>query len=423
MRAAATPAHVARMPNRTPVAAIAVTVACALARPGAAEPAASPSTGAHQAPPARAPRRLTLTAALALVDDAPDLHASLAGTPAWSTTLAARTPGFGWRAAVAAGAAAWAPAVDGELAATWTPGRSRAHAHVAQADVARVTAERRARAAARRAAAARAWLAAWQARASWALAEEEVAAAVALRAATARARALGAATVVDEAAADAYTVAAELRRLEADGRIADTTLDLAAALALPGDAEPIPAGSLPTLDEDGPARSLTADARAAAAAAERARSQAAGVDARPQLELGVRLEHRVDADAGFLTLAVQLPEGDGGRRERAAALARAAVADGEAELARREQVVEQDRARHDVEHAVEQMALARRLVTARVAYVDALARARQGGEALVPELALARGELALARAGLLEAEVRHAEACLRRAWAAGWEAR
>lgn len=422
MRGRRPAAHGARMPNRSPAAALVALAASALAGPASADVPAPVTAAPGHLAHARTPRHLTLPAALALVDDAPDLAAGRAAATAWPAVIA-RTPGFGWRAGLAAGAAGSGAAADVELAAAWTPGRTRAHAAAAQADAARTTAERVATSAARRAHATRAWLAAWHARAAWALAEEEVAAAETLRAAAARARALGAATVVDEAAAAAYAAAAELRRLEADGRIADTALDLAVALGLPADAEVIPAGPLPSSEADGPAHSLAADALAATARAERARGMAASVDAGPQLELGVRVEHRSDADAGLLTLSVQLPEGDRGRRDRALALARAAVADGAAELARREQVAEQDRARHDVEHAAEQVALAERHVAARAEHVDALERARQGGEALVPDLALARAELALARAGLLAAEVSHAEACVRRAWLAGKEVR
>ncbi len=376
----------------------------------------------HAAPHAhaRSSRRVTLADALALVAAAPDVDASRVGAAALRAA-ASTSRGLGWRLGTAVGRVDDTLALDAEAAIALTPGRMGSLADATRAEAARVAAEGHATLAQRRADVARTWLVAWHAHAARALADDELAAARELRAAAGRARALGAGTLIDETAAEAYVADAELRQLDADGRIADATLDLAAALALPADVEVVPEGPLPSATPDGAVVSAEADAWRAVAAAERARGLAARRAGGAQLELGVRLEHRAEADAGFLTLSVQLPDGDRGHGDQATALTRATIADAVAAVADRRSQVDQDRARHDVEHAAALVAVGQRRVAALDAHVAALTRARQGGEALTPELAIARGALAQARAALLAAEVTHADACVRRALLAGAE--
>lgn len=307
-----------------------------------------------------------------------------------------------------------------ELHAALVPGRDAAARAAARAGADALEAATASERRERRRRLAEAWLGAWSAQRRLGLATEEEGAAAELLALARRARALGAATLVEEAAAEAYLAETELARLTVEGEVTEGGLRLAEAM---GDdrGRPVAArGEPPELSFDGAAAAPAAAAARAQAreAAERAAEHAAA--ARPGVQLGLRAESDGQERAAFVVLGIALPGGSPGRLARSAALAEKHQLEGRAEELDAAARLEQARARHEVEHAGE----LRRATSARAAALDrqraATDAAQRAGEALLPELVLARRALAAARADEINAQAMEALARVERALAAGW---
>lgn len=388
-------------------------VAATLAPGGVREGAAAPGAEA---------RAISFAEAMQRAQAAPALEAAGAAARRWRGEAAGTSS---WRPDWTLSAA---PGHDedgrtrwqAELHASLVPGRdgaARAAALAGAAALESATAKERRERAKRLAAA---WMGAWSAQQRLALARQEEEAAAELLALAHRARALGAATVVEEAAAEAYLAEAEMARLWVEGEVTEGGLRLAEAMG-DEDGPAATRGEPPSLELDGAASAPAAEeARALAGEAERRAAEHAAA-ARPGLQLGLRAESDGQLRAGFLVLGLTVPAGSTSRLARSAARAEKERQLGRAEELARAARLEQARARHEVEHAGE----LRRAAAARAAalhrQVTATTAAQRAGEALLSELVLARRGLAAARADEIKAQAMEAQARVERALAAGWK--
>lgn len=264
----------------------------------------------------------------------------------------------------------------------------------------------------------RAWIDAWTAAALLLRADEELALARAIATTTERAAAAGAATAPEVADAAGLVAEASARRLDAEGRVADTGFALGAAVGAgaarhaTGD---LPAAPLPDharwdalLDLAG--RLPAARARALEAAAQRARAAEERALRRPELVLGLELtadpggDRRVAATAG-----VTLPVHDRGEREAAEARAEALRLDGEAAGLGRRARFGLAQALHDVEHSGEYLEQVERSLVPAVVQAAALRRrAYERGESTVLEVLAAERAAVAGQRTLVEARAAHA---------------
>jgi outer membrane protein TolC len=272
---------------------------------------------------------------------------------------------------------------------------------------------------------ARTWIDAAGAAASLTRATEEVELSRTIAATTARAAAAGAITAPERADADALLAEAETRRLDAEGRLADATFMLGAAIGaaaptratgeLP--APPLPAAAdLPRL-LDAAADLPAARARALEAAALRARAREERAIRGPELVLGLELASDPGGDRRITAVAgLNLPVHDRGERERAEASAEALRLDGEAAALGRRNRFALGQALHDVEHTGELLEqVERRLVPASTEAARLRRLAFERGESTVLEVLAAERAAVTSQRLLIDARAAAAWARTR-AW-------
>ena len=241
---------------------------------------------------------------------------------------------------------------------------------------------------------------------------------------TERGAAAGAFTGPELADARAFVAEATVRRIDAEGMVADAAFTLAATTGRNGRvlAEgPLPAPAVPSA-ETWPvlverARSLPAvTARRLAARADRARAIEEHRSRGHQLVLGGELlRDGPGALAAIATIGISFPH-DRGEREVALALADAVEADGQADGLAVRAAVDLARVLHDVEHTGEVLAvLEQSLVPAADDAARRRKRAFELGETTVVELLTAQRTALAAHAQIADARARHAWARVR-AW-------
>jgi outer membrane protein TolC len=272
---------------------------------------------------------------------------------------------------------------------------------------------------------AQVWIEAWAAAASLGRATEELELARTIEATTARAAAAGAVTAPEVADARALLAEAGARRLDAEGRVADTGFTLAAAIGAAtathaaGD---LPAAPLPAHDRWpqllAAAGELPATrARALEAAAQRARAVEERSLRRPELLLGLELTDDPGGDRRVAAVVgLALPMHDRGERERAEATAEALRLDGEAVALGRRARFALAQALHDVEHTGELLDhVEHALVPAVVDAARQRRRAFELGESTVLEVLASERAAVAGQRTLIEARAAHAWARTR-AW-------
>jgi len=272
--------------------------------------------------------------------------------------------------------------------------------------------------------AASTWIDGWAARERLAAAERDLELARAVLAITDKGTKAGAFTAPELADARAFVAEAEVRRIDAEGQVADAGFALARATARTG--RIAAAGALPEvpLPEHAAwpallaraAKSPDVVARRMAARAARARAVEERAARGTQLIVGGELVK--DAPDGWVagvTLGIGLPH-DRGQREARQAEVEARLADTQAAALATNATVELDRALHEVAHTSELLAQLRDALVP--AADDAAARRQRAfevGETTTVELLAARRVALAAHVRLADARAAHAWARVR-AW-------
>ncbi len=272
----------------------------------------------------------------------------------------------------------------------------------------------------RRLAIAEAWLRLWAAEQAATHTQQEVGLAGSFLKAVEGASKLGASTKLEVAEASAYLAEARLAGLDADGRVAESRVELAKLLGRdptrPLQAGgPLPELELPPEKEWEPlvaraSRLPEAMARELGAQVERARAAEVRAARGSLLQVGLAGLREYDGATGAaLTLTLTPSLFERGDRDRGTLLASAERLEGEARDASHRAAAELTIAFHDVEHSHE---VVETLQVQLLPSAEEAARLRellfQSGDSTVPEVVLARRALASARLRLGHARAEEA---------------
>jgi len=266
----------------------------------------------------------------------------------------------------------------------------------------------------KRLAAAAAWLDAWGAQATAALAAEEEAAAAQLVPHLERALAAGGATRTELAEAQAFAAEATLEHLDQEGRRVEASVRLGTTLGMEG----LPAAVSSQLPAIRPLEELPAvhggdvtasalDVRASRALADEERARAAETSAQRgwQVQVGVGGAHEFpDTWYGYAGATVTLPAWDLGQRELSLHRAEVRRREAEAEARARAWAPRLAGLRHECEHAREVLSVVeQRLLPAARLAAEHESALFDRGESTLPALLRVRRLALNARARLLRA--------------------